>query len=104
MVELFAPPDLLEYPSLVIGPAPTVTRRRFPTPAHVERTFVLQKARTPWADLQIFVCKAVERLQAIVCSPTLRHDGLDLFRSRSVRIAPVLFRGVLSDRTLGLLT
>ena len=49
MVELFTPPDLLEYPSLVIGPAPTVTSRRLPTPAHVKRT---TRARIPWVDLR----------------------------------------------------
>ena len=49
MVELFTPPDLLEYPSLVIGPAPTVTSRRLPTPAHVKRT---TRARIPQEDLQ----------------------------------------------------
>ena len=49
MVELFAPPDLLEYPSLVIGPAPAVTSRRLPTAAHVERT---SRARTPQEDLR----------------------------------------------------
>jgi hypothetical protein len=49
MVELFTPPDLLKYPSLVIGPAPTVTSRRLPTAAHVERG---QWPRTPWEDLR----------------------------------------------------
>jgi hypothetical protein len=49
MVELFTPPDLLEYPSLVIGPASTVTSRRLPTAAHVRRT---QRARIPWEDLR----------------------------------------------------
>ena len=38
MVELFTPPDLLEYPSLVIGPAPAVASRGLPTAAHVKRT------------------------------------------------------------------
>jgi len=49
MVELFTPPDLLKYPSLVIGPAPTVTSRRLPTAAHVRRT---HRARIPWEDLR----------------------------------------------------
>ena len=48
MVELFTPPDLLEYPSLVIGPAPTVTSRRLPTPAHVKRTFLVSPERLPF--------------------------------------------------------
>ena len=51
MVELFAPPDLLEYPSLVIGPALTVTSQRLPTAAHVERP---TWTRTPWEDLRPF--------------------------------------------------
>ncbi len=48
MVELFTPPDLLEYPSLVIGPTPTVTSRRLPTPAHVKRTFLVSRERLPF--------------------------------------------------------
>ena len=49
IVELFTPPDLLEYPSLVIGPATTVTSRGLPTAANVERTL---RARTPQEDLR----------------------------------------------------
>lgn len=37
IVELFTSLRLTGYPSLVIGPASTVTSRRLPTAAHVER-------------------------------------------------------------------
>jgi hypothetical protein len=79
MVELFLPPDLLEYPSLVIGPAPTVASRRIPTAAHVERT---QRARTPWEDSR--------SVRPLTC---FEHDGFDVTLAgrlpKSVCIAPI---------------
>jgi hypothetical protein len=70
------PRDLPAVPEPGPGPAATVTNRRLPTPAHVQRTCLLRQARSPWADLQPFGR-----------SPTLRHDGPDAKAPGSFRIA-----------------
>ncbi len=72
------PLDLPAVPEPGQGPAPAVTSRRLPTPAHVQRTCLCRQARSPWADLQ--PCGR---------SPTLRHDGPDAKAPRSFRIAPI---------------
>jgi hypothetical protein len=72
------PRDLPAVPEPGQGPAPAVTSRRLPTPAHVQRTCPCRQARSPWADLQ--------RRR---CSPTLRHDGPDATAPGSFRIAPI---------------
>jgi len=79
MVELFASPDLLEYPNLVIGPALTVASQRLPTPAYVERAAALLRPNP------VGGFAAGDRR-----SPTSTHDGLATCRAtRCFRIAPV---------------
>ncbi len=72
------PLDLPTVPERSQRPAPAVTSRRLPTPAHVERTCPCGQARTPQADLRPFGR-----------SPTLRHDGPDAKAPGSFRIAPI---------------
>ena len=59
---------------------------------HTLNELCVCRARTPWADLQ-----------PCGCSPTLQHDGLTAFATRSVRIAPIPGAKP-SDRTLRLVS
>jgi hypothetical protein len=72
------PRDLPAVPERGQRPAPTVTSRRLPTPAHVQRTCRYRQARSPWADLRPYGR-----------APTSRHDGPDAHASGCFRIAPI---------------
>ena len=85
------PLDLPAVPEPSLGPAPAVTSRRLPTPAHVGRTCSREQARTPWADLQPQA--AAHRLWHMT-APMPRHRGPSA--------SPPFRESTLSDRTLRL--